>query len=162
MILQFNISVKLNSICCFGWVRHLIDTTDRNWFSWSNCKNKFEISCSHFTVLKTSNIIIWCKCFPIWCLTRENLKNKIARIVIISDKHKPQACNKAWTDTMRRVLCCWYKELEIVVIYLLQTDFHSHVELTVDYLYKVSILSCFILSKTLFVNVYLSKMHKQK
>lgn len=63
---------------------------------------------------------------------------------------------------MRRVLCCWYKELEIVVIYLLQTDFHSHVELTVDYLYKVSILSCFILSKTLFVNVYLSKMHKQK
>lgn len=42
------------------------------------------------------------------------------------------------------------KGLEAAVIYMLQTDFHlhpSHEELDIDYDYKVSILSCFILNQ---------------
>lgn len=63
---------------------------------------------------------------------------------------------------MTRVSHYLYKGLETAVIYLLQIGFHSHAEITVDYDYKASIINCFILPRTLFAHVYLSRMHKQK
>lgn len=63
---------------------------------------------------------------------------------------------------MRRVLRYLYKGLETAVMYLLQIGFPSHEEITVDYDYKASIISCFILPRALFAHVYLSRMHKQK
>lgn len=63
---------------------------------------------------------------------------------------------------MKEVSYYLCKGLEAAVIYLLQTDFHlhpSHEELDIDYDYKVSILSCFILTRILVAHTKLSRMY---